>query len=255
MIGQTGIWLIDTDPYINTRWLQSLHYEMMAGIALSTRIPTAYGLGLFERSDGISNVIDVLPHMHHSNPAVQMYSELREQTQFMTPKKRKEVLYHYLSMAFGTYSGGYTVSIKSEENSYMEKNDASKCRFTLDAVNFPKVIEFVDSLPFREVGRIHVFVNYPGGRTPIHMDGTAECQHTNDFLWMRTSEEKQFFVFDPTAPAGNRHYVKGLSAFFNEQDYHGTDTAHKTLFSLRVDGRFTPEFKRMIGIHDLKSYT
>lgn len=252
MLADTGIWVVDTDPFINVAHLRRLHYDLMQGVALSRQVPISYGLGLFKREDGISNARQTLSELHHTDPRAQKYSELVRLTDHLGVLERKAILYDFIGMAFGTYSGGWTVSIRTEGENYSDKNDEHKCVNTLDSKHFLNVMQFVGNLPFSEVGRVIVFVNYPGGQTPIHMDGTLYQPHTNDFLWMRTSTDKRFFVYDPDKD--EKHYVQGYTAFFNEQDFHGTDISKGTTFSLRVDGRFRPEFKKAIGINLLKSY-
>jgi hypothetical protein len=48
---------------------------------------------------------------------------------------------------------------------------------------------------------------------------------------------------------GERCYVRSHSAWFDTvNQYHGADAASGLSFSIRVDGRFTEEFRRQIPV-------
>lgn len=252
MIGDTGKFWIDTDPYVDVERLRSLHLDLVAATALSVSCPTLYGAGLYEEKD---RDLTVAQEMIYDDPNVlTKYNEIIATLQrgINNAHWHNHVLQSFKAMVYGTYSGGWTVSVRAEDN-FLNKNIGARCQDTSNARHFTKFLSFVKTLPFAEVGRVQVFVNYPGGRTPIHFDGSTKKKHLNDHLWMRTTTEKKFFIFD--GEAREKHYVTGHTAFFNESDYHGTDIAERTVFSLRVDGKFTPEFKKQLGIDHLKSYT
>jgi hypothetical protein len=67
----------------------------------------------------------------------------------------------------------------------------------------------------------------------------------NEFIWMRTNLDKQFYVLDPDS--GERKYVTSHSAWFDSvNQYHGADAGTGLTFSIRVDGVFSDAFRAQI---------
>ena len=106
---------------------------------------------------------------------------------------------------------------------------------------FPKLQEFVKRLPMSEIGRVSGFVSEPGIAGVLHKDHPQD-HALKEFIWVRLSADKKFFVYD-----GAKTYIESTAAFFNVLDFHGADAPTRLTFSIRVDGRFTPELREAIG--------
>jgi hypothetical protein len=65
----------------------------------------------------------------------------------------------------------------------------------------------------------------------------------HEFVWFRTNLDKPFFMLDPDT--GEKLYVRSHAAWFDTvNQYHGADGTGGLSFSIRVDGRFSADFRR-----------
>jgi hypothetical protein len=117
-------------------------------------------------------------------------------------------------------------------------------RQTADAEEFAPLMDFLATLPFEATGRMIVMYDWGGRAVPAHRDHDSR-ELCHEFIWMRTNFAKPFFVLDPET--GKKRYVASHSAWFDTvNQYHGADAAEGLSFSIRVDGRFTEDFRRHI---------
>jgi hypothetical protein len=115
---------------------------------------------------------------------------------------------------------------------------------TPECESFTLLMEFIDTLPFESTGRILIIYDDSGSAVPAHRDheNTEIC---NDFIWFRTNLRKPFYMLDKFA--SEKLYVGSYSAWFDAvNQFHGSDAGNGLTFSIRVDGHFTDEFRRMI---------
>jgi hypothetical protein len=127
---------------------------------------------------------------------------------------------------------------------YLDINRTHLWQPTPEASEFTLLMEFIDTLPFESTGRILLIYDEGGNSVPAHRDHerTDIC---HDFIWFRTNLRKPFYVLNQNT--GDKLYIDGYSAWFDTvNQYHGSDAAEGLTFSIRVDGQFTPEFRRMI---------
>jgi hypothetical protein len=83
-----------------------------------------------------------------------------------------------------------------------------------------------------------------GREVPAHRDHDSE-DLCHEFIWMRTNFDKPFYMLDPGT--GEKLYVSSHSAWFDTvNQFHGADSTGGLSFSIRVDGRFTDDFRRLI---------
>ena len=131
-----------------------------------------------------------------------------------------------------------------EKDGYYDLDRTELWRPTPEADEFAPLIEFIASLPFAATGRMIVMYDFNGRAVPAHRDhDSAELCH--EFIWFRTNFAKPFFMLDPDT--GEKSYVTSHSAWFDTvNQYHGADAASGLSFSIRVDGRFTDAFRRLI---------
>lgn len=115
---------------------------------------------------------------------------------------------------------------------------------TDEAQEFAPLMDFLDTLPFEATGRIIIMYDWDGRAVPAHRDHESR-DLCHEFIWMRTNFAKPFFILDPET--GEKLSVASHSAWFDTvNQYHGADAASGLSFSIRVDGRFTEEFRRQI---------
>jgi hypothetical protein len=127
---------------------------------------------------------------------------------------------------------------------YLDINRTHLWQATEQAKEFTLLMEFIDTLPFESTGRILLIYDEGGRSVPAHRDHerTDIC---HDFVWLRTNLRKPFYLLNQFT--GEKVYVQGYSAWFDTvNQYHGSDAVDGLTFSIRVDGHFTPEFRRQI---------
>lgn len=115
---------------------------------------------------------------------------------------------------------------------------------TPEAGEFSDLMDFIATLPFEATARMLIIYDDGGRAVSAHRDhDSPELCH--EFIWFRTNFDKPFYMANPDT--GEKLYVSSHSAWFDTvNQYHGADASSGLTFSIRVDGRFTEEFRRLI---------
>ncbi len=113
------------------------------------------------------------------------------------------------------------------------------------ANEFALLMNFIETLPFQSTGRIMIMYDDSPRPVPAHRDH-IETEICHEFLWFRTSLKKPFYMLNERT--GVKKYVEGHTAWFDSvNQFHGSDAYDGGLsFSIRVDGKFTDEFRNSI---------
>ena len=179
-----------------------------------------------------------------------------------------------------------TSSWSATSLSFSSDGDFKACRahrgdpFTwqpnLNARLLPGVVDFVRNLPFFErTGKIAIILNAPNDAGVEHVDHRLD-DLVSEFVWVRTgSSAKRFYVRDPKS--GEVHFVHSSAAGGESRDDSSSDSSDNdepspspsagaacvcwfddhlehclapvdssAQWSIRIDGRFTPEFREHI---------
>lgn len=135
-----------------------------------------------------------------------------------------------------------------ERTGILNKSVGADCEWTDNAKFFPTLVEYIKTMPFSEIGRVILFMTEAKNETVPHFDGKTQDERPNDdFIWFTTKPgTKNIFVMDEESKV--RTYADGVHRFvwFNEMDYHGTEPVGHFSFSVRIDGKFTPELKNKL---------
>jgi hypothetical protein len=117
---------------------------------------------------------------------------------------------------------------------------------TAAANEFPLLMDFIETLPFKEPARmILIYDNIPR-EVPAHRDHLNR-DVCNDFIWFRINLKKPFYLLNQRTD--KKLYVESYSAWFDTvNQFHGADSCEGLSFSIRVDGQFTDEFRNQIPI-------
>jgi hypothetical protein len=247
MKGINGKPSIAVDEHIDIDGLVKLEKEICYGIAQSNVQTGIYGPGILE-SRKYGNYLK----LSYSYAKSQMSD--RERAVYSGLNRNQRGL--FFKLYEGLYSASTVVYIRDFKEkgvtSYLGKGLESATDFTDDAKFFPRLIEWVYSLPFEEIGRIIFFMHEHDCKLLTHCDGTKYTPHNNEFLWLNPCGQKHFFIYDEENEI--EHPVQGKAIFFNDLDHHGGHPVSKMTWSLRVDGKFTQEFREKIGIAGLDHY-
>ena len=164
----------------------------------------------------------------------------------------------FLKMAMGAYDP-YIYYFLWEEGSWDDRTAARK--LTAEAEYFPNVVRWVERLQgtvFEHIGRVIFFHCEHDGIPFEHRDLDAKNgvnvvkPHRNEFIHIRPNTKKAMYLWDPETK--NKTYLNTRAAWWNDQDWHGGERIMEQSYSLRVDGKFTEEFRKTLGINHLESY-
>lgn len=131
-------------------------------------------------------------------------------------------------------------------DSYFDLDKTELWQPTTATDEFALLMDFIATLPFKATGRMLIMYDDVRRAVPAHRDHTEEAL-CHEFIWFRTNRNKPFYMLNPET--GEKQYVESYSAWFDTvNQYHGTDPADGITFSIRVDGRFTDEFRKHIPV-------
>jgi len=152
----------------------------------------------------------------------------------------------WLEVRFGVYFP-WKFYVELIPNRYWgDKSTAEGKTFTRIARTFfPKTIEFVQSLPFQQIGRCNIMGLQSFDHGTVHRDGDPDEQDQPDhFITFVPGGDKRLFLWDPVER--REIHVDGRVYWFNDFDYHGVESAPFFRYSIRVDGIFHDDFFKQL---------
>lgn len=168
----------------------------------------------------------------------------------------------YVKMAMGAYDP-YIYYFLWGEGAWSDRTSTRK--LTDEASFFPNVVKWVEDTItngiFENIGRVIFFHMEANGIPFEHRDLDAnngifenDCYtpHRNEFIHIRYNTKKAFYLWDPEKK--NKIYINCRAAWWNDQDWHGGEQIMEQSYSLRIDGKFTDEFRTKLNIGHLPSY-
>ncbi len=250
---------VDLSPHLDLSGLDALHDEICLAF---TQVPSGY-TGGSHRSMGI------MPESRRAEALVDYGEVIREMSdlEFLTfrslsddpasidPHRREELTYGeerdvplsrrqmlWLKVRFGVYFPWKAYVELIPNDRWEDKSESAGKSFTRAArAFFPKTVAFIESLPFRQIGRANVYGLEAHDHGTVHRDGDPEEQTSVDqFVTICPRANKHLFLWDEDAKA--KTYVAGRAYWFNDFDYHGVDADPFFRYSLRVDGVFRDDF-------------
>tara|TARA_B100000131_G_scaffold299379_1_gene319822 strand:+ start:911 stop:1600 length:690 start_codon:yes stop_codon:yes gene_type:complete len=220
-------WIIDLEPHFNVDEIKALDYEICMGIALSEHYLPTPGVK--------SQNLEYPP----SKFEYEYKTQFPDWYESLTTYQRRMFMRVYDRACLPVRA----IYVKKQDD-YTKKHLDSHSKFTKNAKHFPKLINFIDNIPFKEYGRIEIFVCDPNNGVPEHLDAIDEedpNREPGDFIWFTPrGNDKKFYVKDDTE---HKHYASHIS-WFNERDIHGSDPVPYSTYSIRVDGIFEEEFRK-----------
>jgi hypothetical protein len=130
------------------------------------------------------------------------------------------------------------------EQDYYDLDRTDLWRRTQDAELFSELMAFIETLPFEATGRMIIMYDDSGRPVSAHRDHDS-LDLCHEFVWFRTNLDKPFFMLNPGT--GEKLYVRSHAAWFDTvNQYHGADGTGGLSFSIRVDGRFNADFRRLV---------
>jgi hypothetical protein len=260
---------LDMAAYLNMDYFDEIQPEIIRGFA-TARIYAKEGTWMkpgFDQSNGsyiwnwkpIYKAIEEFLELPDNDPIKQGGWELW--TNSSNGYAERNLFTRYLKMAMGAYDP-YIYYFLWEEGSWDNRTEPRK--LTEEAAHFPNVVNWVESLQgtlFEHIGRVIFFHCDHNGMPFEHRDLDAKngvfsdngyTPHRNEFIHIRPNTKKAMYLWDPEKK--NKIYLNTRAAWWNDQDWHGGEQIMEQSYSLRIDGRFTEDFRKKLGIDHLETY-
>jgi Rieske 2Fe-2S family protein len=157
------------------------------------------------------------------------------------PLSREQMI--YLKVRYGVYFPWKVCYHFLENDRWEDKHSGEGKDFTDEArAMFPRTVAFLESLPFREIGRAVLFGVEANDHAPAHRDSEpGKALTIAQSISFSPRRGKRFYVCDPAGE--NKTVVDAPIYWFNDADYHGVEPDPFFRYSIRVDGAFEPEFE------------
>jgi len=129
---------------------------------------------------------------------------------------------------------------------YKDLDKAEMWVKTEQAEEFSLLLDFIGTLPFKQTARMMIMYDNCGQAVTAHRDHSYK-NICHEFIWFRTNLNKPFYLLNPES--NEKKYVESYSAWFDTcNQFHGADPHGGLSFSIRVDGTFTDEFRKIIPV-------
>lgn len=148
----------------------------------------------------------------------------------------------YLKYRYGVYFPWKVCWHLLENDRWEDKHSGEGKDFEPEARRLlPKTVAFIESLPFREIGRCVLFGIEANDHAPAHRDSEpGRALSIAQSISFDPRGDKGFYLVDPAGQ--NQTVVESRIYWFNDMDYHGVLAAPRFRYSVRVDGVFEPDF-------------
>jgi hypothetical protein len=243
-VGLNNTPIINMDPYINHSMDSELHTECLVGLARSeSSYKQAMIFGDLAPGHGVSWT-HIIKHLDAYDPTGEHRKSIER---LLTEDRSFTSTYRYIYYAMGATIPWF-FGLYLKKNSFSQKN--SKGDYTEVSNNFPLLMEYLKSLPFKTIGRVLFFCTYPGAGVACHRDSNMTEHKDHNLNLFFTGGSRPSYVYDEILE--NKIYLdsSAKSYFFNNRDYHGVDPEPAFRYTLRIDGTFTDEMCEKLGLID-----
>ncbi len=253
-VGKEHAPIVNMDPYIDTSRNEELHLEICRGMALAKEQKVATYPGsvhISEREKGKRSFTEILWELDKNDPTGvhrKMIEQLASDHEAKPYYVDHPAIYRYMYYAMGADIAWYHTYYLRRQG-FGQKTNAKGAYWTDEAVqHFPKIIEYIESLPFKEIGRVLIFSTFPNTGITAHRDYHI-TPHKDHMINLYLGQGwRPSFVWDEIQ--NKKVYLeKGATAYcFNNRDYHGVDPEPGYKYTLRVDGTFEDWLQKELGI-------
>lgn len=242
------------DKFIDIAPLEACHLEICAGIAKSNTDLSARVIPHLELEGSWEELLKFKSNEADRLAAVKDEGEdLLTENEFNYFKELSHVeRKRFMQLYKNAYCDGEFVRLKFTKPKYwggVEDKYATfysdKCMWTQEVMHFPKTMDFINSLPFVDVGRILLFFTYAHMPSDLHFDRTDDpFDGRHHFIWFNPFSQKKFFIVD----GEQKQYIDSKVCMFNTTHLHGSDASRQATYTLRVDGQLSKEFCDKVGL-------
>lgn len=159
------------------------------------------------------------------------------------PLSRRQM--KYLEYKYGVYFPWKVYVELMPGGRWVDKADPRGKAFTRDAMlYFPRTVAFVQSLPFEQIGSVKLLGLSSNDHGTVHRDRDPADGEPDEFVTFCPTGEKRLFLWDDGA--AEKVLAPSRAYWFNDADYHGVEAAPAFRYSIRVDGKFTSDFRAKV---------
>ncbi len=138
------------------------------------------------------------------------------------------------------------LSYSEQPDNYFDLDRTELWHLSEAASEYSLLVDFIETLPFRAIGRMMIMYDDVARPIPPHRDH-VETNLCHEFVWFRTNLKKPFYMLNHQT--NEKKYIESYTAWFDTvNQFHGSDPVDGLSFSIRVDGRFTDEFRKRIPV-------
>lgn len=243
--------IVELDKYIDVYPLEALHFQICLGIARSKPTPATRLIPHYEMRGEWNKAVKYKNKEQARIAAVaDEMSEVLDEGEFSLYKDLSYVeKRRFMQLYSNGYNEGEFVRVRFTKNEFLTDKFATfYADKTEESINYPhflQLMEWVKTLPFREIGRVMFFVTNAYMHSDMHYDRRDDWYDgRHHFIWFNPFNMKKFFLVD----GYEKEYVNSKAIFFDTSYLHGADPVPRTTYTLRVDGQFTEEFCKETGI-------
>lgn len=238
--GLNGIPYVDLQDYVDLQSYDALHPEICRGIALNRHLTI----------NGSHTIKPGSIRPGNFKPLYETYKELQDLPDTNPLKQLSRDLDHnqlttYLKYGFGGYDLYSILPLFENCNETIEVGEVAKF--------FPSVIKWIENLKstgiFSTIVEAKFFLLEAGGIPLEHCDPVDDLEHLkwfSEFIHIKTDLDRPFYLINTTTQ--EKTYINARASWWNERDWHGGEPVLKPTYNLRIDGRFTEEFRNKIGV-------
>jgi len=238
--------ILNMDQYIDHNQDEELHQECVEGLA---KCEQYYKVSMYpgaippeeEKNLGGRSWTSIIADLEKDSLDYKAIERLAKETGDYKAVYR--YIYYKLGGVIPWYFGLYI-----KNNTFGEKRNGGE--FTEAAVHFPKLLKYLDTLPFKEIGRVLFFTTYPNTGVAIHRDSPMMNHKDHNINLFFTSGSRKSFIWDEVNKKKIYLDSDARSYYFNNRDFHGVDPEPRFRYTLRIDGTFTDELCENLGLDD-----
>ena len=243
------IW--ELDNHIDILSLEKLNLDICHGIALSNRDLSTRLIPHYEANNKIQQAID-----YKNSESARIQAVRDDYTNILSIKELEiynSLNYNqkrtFLELYKGAYTDGEFVRIRfTKKENILDKFPtfySNTTDYTDNAKHFESLLEWVNTLPFTDIGRILIFVTKHYLHGDLHYDRRDDwLDGRHHFIWFNPFNQKKFSIYD----GYNEIPVSSKSIFFDTSYIHGSKINDKSVYSLRIDGQLDKDFCAKVNI-------
>lgn len=252
-IGKNRVPIKCMDQYINHDQDEELHIECCKGMSLAKNLQFGRTIGSFlpEEITSYNNInswTEILRNIQEHDPLGVHQTVIKELFETLPSKEAQVAVFKYCNFALGAPIPWFFVLNLKNNDFWSKTQDIGT--WDENIKYFPKLKEYVRTLPFKSVGRIVIFATYMNAPVLAHRDAVVKEHKDHAINLFFTGGDRKSYVYDEIKKTKIYLDPGARSYFINNRDYHGVDPEPKVRYTVRIDGTFEDWLCDELGLED-----